>query len=411
MSTMPKTMPKTEFATDLSVTQAGDPSRAHPMMPFTRHDEAARHAHVVAFKNFLMRQLEPRWRTLIDEKVAPQMAQSGLDAATEYRELEKNLGTVPAYRAWQTLMVAAQDEMWRSVTESVDHSLPELQRIEAANAALGSVRINPEFKAPRYLTAVDIHRMPGGYHADQGEGDLRQGAIFDKAAALYHMGRNGGAMNDLRGHTIAQHFFDRFESMNAEHPPKRILDLGCTVGHSTVALAQNFPHAEVHGVDVGAALLRYARARSASLGVSIHYSQQSAERTDFADGYFDMVVSSAVLHETSAKAAPAIMRECWRLLRPGGVMIHLEVPLRFDASAWNRVRGWFESVHNNEPFWIGAQKTDFAGLAAQAGFAEVCAGYQPSVRQADPTAIPRFTSTPGPVHVVWYMISGIKPQA
>jgi SAM-dependent methyltransferase len=398
-------------ASQTQATQAGDPSRAHPMMPSARHDEAARHAHVVAFKNFLMRQVETRWRQLIDEKVSAQMAEIGRDAAAEYRQLERNLGEVPAYRAWQTLMVAAQDEMWRSVAESVDRDLPQLKRIDAEHGTLGSVRVDPTFKPPRYLTSVDIHRMPGGYHADSGEGDLRQGAIFDKAAALYHMGRNGGAMNDLRGHTIAQHFFDRFGEEFADRPPRRILDMGCTVGHSTVALAQTFSQAEIHGIDVGAALLRYARARSAGLGVAVHYSQQSAEHTDFADDSFDMVVSSAVLHETSARAAPAIMRECWRVLRPGGVMIHLEVPLRFDGSAWNRVRGWFESVHNNEPFWIGAQKTNFAELAVQAGFTEVGAGYQPTVTRADPSAAPRFTTTPGPVHVVWYMISGIKPQA
>ena len=112
------------------------------------------------------------------------------------------------------------------------------------------------------------------------------------------------------------------------------------------------------------------------------------------------------------------MRECWRVLRPGGVMIHLEVPLRFDASAWNRVRGWFESVHNNEPFWIGAQKTNFAELAVQAANdtlttddrESIQAGYQPTVTRADPSAAPRFTTTPGPVHVVWYMVSGVKPS-
>ena len=377
----------------------------HAMMPEATHDEAARFAHVVGLKNFLMRQLEPKWRSLVDEKLTPQLAAEGRDAKDEYRSLERSLARLGAYRTWQQLTVSAQEEMWRSVGECVDRQLPELERRASDPTAGGSVRTDPQFRPPRYLSTVDIHLMPGGYADDRGEGDVRQGAVFDKAAALYHMGRNGGELNDVRGHTLVQHYFDRFPGMT----PERILDMGCTVGHSTTAIAGYFPQAEVHGIDVGGALLRYARARSASLGASIHYSQQNAEQTDFADGSFDLVVSSAVLHETSFKALPRIMREAHRLLRPGGVMMHLEVPLRFDtASAWNRVRGLFEALHNNEPFWIGAQQADIAQAVRDAGFADVASGYQPAVRVADRAAEPRFTSTPGPVHVVWYLLSGVK---
>lgn len=379
-------------------------SRPHDMMPGATHDEAARFAHVVGLKNYLMRHLEPKWRTLVDERLAPQMSTNGRDAKVEYRDLERRLSQLGVYRTWQALTVQAQQEMWRSVGECVDRQLPELER-RAADQAAGSVRTDAKFAAPRYLSAVDIHLMPGGYAADRGEGDLRQGAVFDKAAALYHMGRNGGELNDVRGHTLVQHYFDRF----AGRMPQRILDMGCTVGHSTVAIAKYFPQAEVHGIDVGGALLRYARARSAALGATVHYSQQNAETTDFPDASFDLVVSSAVLHETSFRALPRIMRECHRLLRPGGVMMHLEVPLRFDtASAWNRVRGLFEAVHNNEPFWIGAQQADIAAIIREAGFSDVQAGYQPAVPRADPTATARFTATPGPVHVVWYLLSGVK---
>jgi len=379
-------------------------TRPHDMMPEATHDEAARFAHVVGLKSYLMRQLEPKWRALVDDRLAPQMSAEGLDAKTEYRDLERRLSQLGTYRTWQALTVEAQHEMWRSVGECVDRQLPALQQRAAAQTA-GSVRTDAAFSAPRYLSAIDIHRMPGGYVADRGEGDLRQGAIFDKAAALYHMGRNGGELNDVRGHTLIQHYFDRFPGRT----PQRILDMGCTVGHSTVAVAKYFPQAEVHGIDVGGALLRYARARSAALGTNIHYSQQNAEATDFPDASFDLVVSSAVLHETSFKALPRIMRECHRLLRPGGVMMHLEVPLRFDvASAWNRVRGLFEALHNNEPFWIGAQQADIAGAVREAGFSDVQADYQPAVPKADPAATPRFTATPGPVHVVWYLLSGVK---
>jgi ubiquinone/menaquinone biosynthesis C-methylase UbiE len=378
---------------------------SHPMMPRSSHDEAARFAYVIGLKSWLMRDIEAPLRKLVDERIAPQLASTGTDAAAAYRAVEGSLRAVGGYRNWQSLAVAAQEQMWRTVGDCVDRQLGELERAARDSQGTGSVRADPALQVPRYLSAVDIHRMPGGYHADRGGEDLRQGAVFDKAASIYHMGRNGGELNDVRGHTVAQHCFDRFPDLR----PQRILDLGCTVGHSTVAISSYFPEAEMHGVDVGAALLRYARARAAALGRPIHFSQQNAERTDFADESFDLVVSSAVLHETSYKALPRIMQECRRLLRPGGAVIHLEVPMRFEtASTWNRIRGYFEAHYNNEPFWIGAQSVDVRAALEAAGLRDVEVGYQPAARQAQRGAAPAFTSKAGPVHAFWYMASARK---
>ncbi|MBK6597301.1 MAG: class I SAM-dependent methyltransferase [Proteobacteria bacterium] len=115
-------------------------------------------------------------------------------------------------------------------------------------------------------------------------------------------------MNDMRGHTVIAHLRERFPDLK----PRRILEMGCTVGNSLCAVAQTFPNAEAHGIDVGAGLLRYAHARAAHLGVPVHFSQQSAEQTDFEDASFDLIFSCAMLHETSTKAVPRIFAECYR---------------------------------------------------------------------------------------------------
>jgi ubiquinone/menaquinone biosynthesis C-methylase UbiE len=217
------------------------------------------------------------------------------------------------------------------------------------------------------------------------------------------MGRNGGELNDVRGHTIVQHVYERFPDLQ----PKKILDMGCTVGHSTVAIARAFPEAEMHAIDVGGALLRYAHSRAAALGAGVHFAQQNAECTDYPDRSFDLVVSAAMLHETSNKALPRILAECRRLLRPGGVMVHLEVPLRYEhTSTWSRIRGYYEAHFNNEPFWMGAQSADIAGLARAAGLKDVMAGYQDAVPAADRQRTGGFRPEAGPVHACWYMVSG-----
>jgi ubiquinone/menaquinone biosynthesis C-methylase UbiE len=99
---------------------------------------------------------------------------------------------------------------------------------------------------------------------------------------------------------------------------------------------------------VAAPVLRYAHARAEALGVPVHFSQQNAEKTDFEDGSFDLVLSHIVLHETSKSALPRILGECHRLLEANGLMLHLEIP-RGKSVIEKFMHNW-ESYNNNETF-------------------------------------------------------------
>ncbi len=173
-------------------------------------------------------------------------------------------------------------------------------------------------------------------------------------------------MNDDIGASLAHHIRREFPDFQ----PRRILDLGCSVGHSTVPYAELFPNAEIHAVDVGAPMLRYAHARAESMGAPIHFSQQNAETLDFEDGSFDLVVSHILLHETSTKAIRKIVAECHRLLAPGGLMMHAEVPQYADMEPFDAFMLDWDTYNNNEPFWGTVHDMDLDALARDAGFAE-----------------------------------------
>jgi ubiquinone/menaquinone biosynthesis C-methylase UbiE len=280
-------------------------------------------------------------------------------------QIRRRLEREPLYQNWVSAMRSAQELMWQAAGDCVDRQHDSLNETARTAPAIGSLTIDPDFVVPRYLAATDTHMMPGSYHVDPADGGVRQGAVFDKGASLYSLGRQGGQMNDMRGQSVVAHVYERFPNLT----PTRVLEMGCTVGNSLVAVARAFPEAEVHGIDVGAGLLRYAHARAARLGVALHFKQASAEHTGYPDNYFDLVFTSAVLHETSAQALPKIIKECFRVLRPGGVMAHLEVPFRADeADAYALLRADFETRYNNEPFWMGSVSTDFAALARREGF-------------------------------------------
>ena len=148
-----------------------------------------------------------------------------------------------------------------------------------------------------------------------------------------------------------------------------ILDLGCSAGGASVAYAASFPDAEVHAVDVGPAILRYAHARAEALGVAVHFHQMSVGALDFPDGSFDLVVSHNLMHEISRETMAALFAESRRVLRSGGLAVHQDVPIRGDRSLLERYMFAWETKYNNEPFWELFAEADVPRMLAQAGFA------------------------------------------
>jgi len=371
---------------------------AHPLIAVPSHDEMVEQLFVRDFKMFVGGQLEPTVAKLArheDEALPDPTSNNRSDA------LRERMNGHESFRTWQVMKRESQRHLWATVANSVERQADELERLAQVEAPLGSVRTDEAFEVPAYIERGDIHLMPGGNAHD--DGSLLQGAVMDRGGAVYMLGRNGGMLNDLRGQTAMAHVLTRFP----DFAPKRILDLGCGIGTSTVPAAIAFPEAEVHGVDVGASILRYAHARAEHLDAAVHFSQQSAEKTDFADASFDLVFSCVLFHETSQAATLNIMAECKRLLRPGGLMVHLEVPLLHDnTDTWTELNGALEAQYNNEPNWRGALTTDYEGVMASTGFKDLMVGYQPTSQAARQGPF-RFGPESEGVFRSWFIASGI----
>ncbi len=106
--------------------------------------------------------------------------------------------------------------------------------------------------------------------------------------------------------------------------PRRILDLGCGTGSTTIRLKQAFPDAEVIGLDLSPYMLVMAQYKAKQAGLEIQWVHGPAEQTGFAPNSFDLVTASLLFHETPAKIAQAIAQESFRLLQPGGQFLILD---------------------------------------------------------------------------------------
>lgn len=331
------------------------------ILPGTTHDEASRLAFVASLRAHLSGKVMPGNYDIYDSRIEPSIVETTGRPPAGRDEVRRIMTAIPYYQWWSALLRRSQEMMWDCGVDVTERQLPALiETFRAVRAedgeGRGSLRLDPGLPVPTYLTAADIHIQPGGYHTEQAPADdVAAGAIFETGIQAYGWGINlGGA--------LLKHFRQHWPDFR----PARILDLGCTIGTSTLPWAAAFPEAEVHAIDAAAPVLRYGHARARSMGVPVHFSQQNAERTDFADGSFDLVLSHILLHETSKKALPRILAECRRLLRPGGLMLHLEVP-RGDTPMEQFMHDW-ESYNNNESFSRFMTDIDLCAVAVQAGW-------------------------------------------
>lgn len=348
---------------------------AHGMLPQTTGDEFARQEFVKSFKFHLASKVAPGNRLAYETGAR---AHSG-DSA-DHHDIRRVMQQEPYFKFWSALQRNSQEMMWKASQLPVERQLPELIAAAAPADAGGTLRLDPDLPTPRYHQLVDIHCMPGGYHSDFTEGDVANGAVYDRAVYMYAMGRMGPFNSDIGDTTIAY--------LKANYPdlkPRRILDMGCTVGHSTLPYVDAWPEAEVYAIDVAAPVLRYAHGRAESIGKAVHFSQQNAESTDFPDGYFDLIVSHILVHETSHVAIRNIMRESHRLLAHGGVAIHAETPPYRDLEPFDAFMLDWDTRNNNEPFWGASHEIEPRALAAETGFDpdKAFEGMQPSVFDAE----------------------------
>ena len=341
------------------------PQFPHALLSRPTADEAGREGFLAAMRRFLITDLYDGNETAYRLRQAPAFSRLHGRPPASYREVKGLMEGDRYYRAFSMLNRATQELLWDTVGESVERQAPALAAAaREIPPAGGSLTLDPGFELPDYACKVDIHVMPGSFHNEIGPDDVYAGAVYDRGVYIYAYG-GLGEKNDGLGKGTIGCVKDRFPDLQ----PRRILDLGCGAGMSTLPLADAFPGAEIHGVDIAAPMLRYAHGRSEALGVPIHYSQQNAAETRFEDSSFDLIVSNLLLHEVPQKLTRRIIAECHRLLTPGGVHVHNDM-VGWPSDPFQEFMAEWNSHHNNEPFERGSGTLDWRAACLEAGFAE-----------------------------------------
>ncbi|MDF5729190.1 MAG: class I SAM-dependent methyltransferase [Rhizonema sp. PD38] len=106
--------------------------------------------------------------------------------------------------------------------------------------------------------------------------------------------------------------------------PRRILDLGCGTGSTTLLLKQTFPDAEVIGLDLSPYMLVRAEHKAQNANLDIVWRHGNAQETSFKSDSIDLVTASLLFHEIPSVSFEAVLRESLRLLVAGGQVLILD---------------------------------------------------------------------------------------
>lgn len=339
----------------------------HAVFPATDHDEIARLNFLAHMNRHLAVRVMPFVKTAWDQRTSGKFTKANDRQPQDRHEVRKALLQDPMFQTWSALRRMTMEQRQQAGRWT---SLRQAELLAAKTDALiandDRLSLDPNLEIPRYISAVDHHCMPGSYHAEQFDGDVSGAANYDHGI-FATTGGMLGRYSDGGGHAVVQWVKRNWPDFQ----PKRILDIGCTLGHNLLPLAAAFPDAEVVGVDVGAPMLRYGLARAKSMGINnVRLVQADAcDLSMFANGHFDWVQTTMFLHELSVSALREIFAETYRVLRPRGMVLHVEQPQYDQAMPLfeQAMRDW-DAFYNNEPFWSRLHEIDLNAHLVAAGF-------------------------------------------
>ena len=319
--------------------KVGPTGRGHigTMAAMYSYDDESYLDFIEGLRMFALKSMNPASAKALKAEIAAGKIKSVNPDISETRAVADPL---PAVGIRNRMLRSTQGLNWDRIVDSYDKNRAALEQelTDAETAGPGSLRWDPNFKYPEYFTAVPYHRQPGSYHADP-----LGGHIYHYGTKVFHGGSNDKDEAKM----------ERIYELPTPKDGKveKFLDVACAIGSGTVAAKLRWPNAEIHGIELAAPLVRYAHMRATRLNADVKFSQQLAEKLDFADNTFDLIYMSTLLHEMPVAEGRKAIQEAKRVLRPGGLLvIHDMVQATTPLDIWSDYDRYFDHRFNNEPY-------------------------------------------------------------
>jgi len=110
---------------------------------------------------------------------------------------------------------------------------------------------------------------------------------------------------------------------------EQVLDIGCGPGGWALDVAFTYPHLQVQGIDINHTMANFAnaRARSQYLNNATFLLKDARDQFDTDDSTVDFVNARTIFVFMDQQSWPALIAECWRILKPGGTLCITEAEI------------------------------------------------------------------------------------
>ena len=153
----------------------------------------------------------------------------------------------------------------------------------------------------------------------------------------------------------------------ALEPGQTVLDLGSGGGIDVLLSAKRVgPTGKVYGLDMTDDMLALARENQRTAGATnVEFLKGTIEAIPLPDNSVDVVISNCVINLSNDK--DAVLREAFRVLKPGGRFAVSDVVVRGDVPA---------DIRRSMELWVGCiagalEESEYASKLRAAGFADV----------------------------------------
>lgn len=127
----------------------------------------------------------------------------------------------------------------------------------------------------------------------------------------------------------------------ALQPGELVLEVGCGTGVVTHLAAETVgPTGAAVGIDPAPVMLAVARQNAAHTGSKATFKLAAIERLPFADGSFHTAIASLMLHHLPPDVKTQGLHEVYRVLKPGGRLLVVDLDRPANALWWLLLWPW-----------------------------------------------------------------------
>ena len=213
---------------------------------------------------------------------------------------------------------------------------------------------------PRYYLQ-NFHHQTDGYLSDMSANlyDLQVEILFN------------GLADSMRRRILAP--LKQGLSVFASVPPYRIkvLDVACGTGRTLKFIRAALPQASLFGVDLSPAYLRKANQLLSENPRELpQLTQANAEDLPHPDNFFHGVSCVFLFHELPAAARQQVIEECFRVIKPGGILTICDSMQLSDSPEFEELMENFRAKFH-EPYYKHYIKDNLVERLKKAGFEKV----------------------------------------